>query len=86
MPKAKKNAKEKDLQVCLICEREIASGDYCEYHEKAYQNVMKNYDDWQEAYGELTFSEYLQKVIANSATGFWAKEVAEALLEKEKKK
>ncbi|NVM52794.1 MAG: hypothetical protein HWN66_03755 [Candidatus Helarchaeota archaeon] len=86
MPKSKSKAKVKDLKSCIICEREIHSENYCKYHVVAFQNVMQNYDDWKEGYGELTFLEYLQKIIENSATGIWAKEVAEKLLEKEKLK
>lgn len=47
---------------------------------------MENYEDWQEAYGELTFLEYLQKIIENPATGVWAKDVAEVLLKQEDSK
>ena len=64
----------------------LISDKYCDYHDKAYQNVMESYDDWQEAYGELDFVDYLKKLIDNPATGLWAKEVAEKLIESEEKK
>ncbi len=47
---------------------------------------MQSFDAWKEGYGELTFSEYLQKIITNHETGIWAKEVAEALSKKESEK
>jgi hypothetical protein len=84
VPKSENDIDKKDLKVCIICERPCASGDYCKYHADAYQNVMQYYDEWKEAYGELSFKEYLQKVIDNPATGIWACEVSEKLLEKEK--
>ena len=83
MPKSKRKAAKKDLDVCVICEREMLQDNYCEYHVKAYTNIMEAFDDWQEGYGELSFVEYLQKIIENPATGVWAKEVAEDLLKKE---
>ncbi|NVM28636.1 MAG: hypothetical protein HWN65_07310 [Candidatus Helarchaeota archaeon] len=86
MPKSKKKAKKEEPQVCSICERELSSEEFCKYHEHAYQNLMENYEDWQEAYGELTFLEYLQKIIENPATGVWAKDVAEVLLKQEDSK
>ncbi len=86
MAKAKAKAKKPENEGCLICDREKESEKYCKYHQKAYKNIMESFDDWQEAYGELSFSEYLQKIIENSATGTWAKEVAEKLLEDEKSK
>ena len=84
MPKAKEEIK--DSKSCIICERELASENYCTYHEMAYQNVMQAYNEWQKAYGELTFSEYLKKLIENTATGIWAKDVVENLLNKENSK
>ncbi len=77
---------DKKQQGCIICDREKISENYCKYHEKAYENVMAAFHDWQEGYGELSFIEYLQKIIENPATGDWAREVAEDLLRKEEAK
>ena len=81
-----KGAEEKDPDGCLVCERAKVSEEYCQYHDVAYQNIMKNFDDWKEEYGELSFEEYLAKLIENPAVGVWAKDVAEKLLENEKSK
>ncbi|MFX1298471.1 MAG: hypothetical protein ACFFD2_26895 [Promethearchaeota archaeon] len=86
MPKTKKKAERKEIQGCLICERERVSEKYCNYHEMAYKNVLKAHADWQEGYGELSFEDYLIKIIENSATGVWAKEIAESLIKKEDSK
>ncbi len=96
LPKSKKTASKKEdaengtpkenSKICVICEREIedlGENNYCKYHNTAYHNVMESYDEWQEGYGELSFSEYLKKLIDNPATGNWAKEVAEELLKRE---
>jgi hypothetical protein len=83
VPKAKKKVEKQEIQGCKVCEREKVSENYCKYHERAHQNVMEAYDDWQEGYGELSFEEYLKKLIENKATGVWAKQIAEELLEKE---
>ena len=86
MPKSNNDAEEQSVKVCTICGREIASGEYCKYHEEAYQTLQEKYTEWLEAYGELSFSDYLQKVIQLSETGIWAKEVAEDIAKKENEK
>ena len=63
---------------CIVCGRE-SSERYCEFHEKAYRNIILKYEDWQEAIG-VSWKEYLKAVVENSYTGTWAKEVAENLL------
>jgi len=86
MPKSNIDAEEQSIKTCTICDREISSGNYCKYHEEAFQNLQEKYDEWLEAYGELSFLDYLQKVIQNPETGIWAKEVAEDLVKKENEK
>jgi hypothetical protein len=53
--------------------------DYCENHQSAYVNIKKEYNNWQSAMN-ITFQEYLKKIIENENTGEWAKEVALHLL------
>ena len=86
VPKAKRASKTKDSNTCVICERERVSDDYCEYHDRAYKNVIEYFDEWQRAYGELSYAEYLEMVMENPSTGLWARSVAEYLLKKEKAK
>jgi hypothetical protein len=63
---------------CMVCDREAVEK-YCEFHEKAYQNVVQKFEDWKRATG-ASWKQYLEAVLENSCTGAWAKEVAEQLL------
>jgi len=65
---------------CRLCKRDCApSSDLCNYHLTAKRNVESGYKRWSEAYGGITWKEYLQRVGKSSETGQWAKEVAELL-------
>ena len=86
MPETPNETEGKNIISCTICKKEIPSGDYCKYHQEAYQNLKEKYNEWLEAFGELTFTEYLQKLIVNPDTGLWVKEVAEDLAKKENEK
>jgi hypothetical protein len=55
-------------------------GDLCQYHEEARRVVESAYGAWLRAYGEMTWETYLDRVITNTQTGQWAKEVAELLV------
>ena len=83
LPETPNETETKNTINCSICKKEIPSGDYCKYHQEAYQNLKEKYNEWLEAFGELTFTEYLQKLLANPDTGLWVKEVAEDLAKKE---
>jgi len=67
---------------CKVCERE-AENQYCELHEKAYRNIVKEYDVWKKA-SDVSWKQYLSEVAKNPFTGLWAKEVAESLLSQTK--
>jgi len=67
---------------CKVCERE-AEGDYCELHEKAYRNIVKEYDVWKKA-SDVSWKQYLSEIAKNPFTGLWAREVAESLLSQTK--
>ncbi|MGD9130812.1 MAG: hypothetical protein PVH73_04475 [Candidatus Bathyarchaeota archaeon] len=60
---------------CFVCGRE-AIEKYCEFHEEAYQNVVKKFEDWKRATG-ASWKEYLKELVENAYTGCWAKEVVE---------
>jgi hypothetical protein len=65
---------------CLLCKRECApSSALCKYHLMAKRNIESAYKQWTDAYGAITWKEYLQKIWRNSETGQWAKEVAQLL-------
>jgi hypothetical protein len=63
---------------CLVCGREAVEN-YCEFHEVAYRNVVRKFEDWKRATG-ASWKEYLKALVENAYTGYWAKEVAEQLL------
>lgn len=66
---------------CIICGRET-SETYCEFHGKAYQKIVLEFENWQQA-TEASWKEYLKAIIEHSYTGVWAKEVAMDLLKKD---
>jgi hypothetical protein len=63
---------------CLLCKRESGS-ELCKYHQTARENVELAYRRWVDAYGSIGWKTYLDRVITNSQTGQWAKEVARLL-------
>ncbi len=63
---------------CNVCERETLEK-YCEFHEKAYRDIVQKYEDWKRATG-APWEEYLKELVENAYTGCWAKEVALSLL------
>jgi hypothetical protein len=63
---------------CKVCKRETESK-FCELHDKAYRNVVKEYDVWKKA-SDVSWKEYLSEMANNSYTGLWAKEMVEYLM------
>ncbi|MDG6933806.1 MAG: hypothetical protein JRN68_03835 [Nitrososphaerota archaeon] len=71
------------LDTCNLCERKKEKdSDYCIYHSEAFKIINEKFPLWKDAFGELSWKEYLENLIKNSATGQWIKEVAEGLLKK----
>ena len=68
---------------CKVCESE-AENEYCELHEKAYRNVLREYDVWKKA-SDVSWKQYLSELVKNTYTGVWAREVAEHLMKSEEK-
>lgn len=64
---------------CKICARKAGESGYCEFHDKAYENIVQKYDTWKKALGIL-WKEYLSEIAKNPLTGQWAKEVAQQLV------
>jgi len=58
-----------------LCSREAVSN-LCRHHEEAKRRVEASYRRWAEAYGEMKWEDYLDKVKHNEQTGQWAKEIA----------
>lgn len=70
---------------CKIC-GENGSGELCSFHRKAEEKLIQVYLEWKEAIPNITWTEYLKKVVENKHTGKWAKEVAVYKLKKEAQK
>jgi hypothetical protein len=68
---------------CKVCKRETESN-FCELHDKAYRNIIKEYDVWKKT-SDVSWKEYLSEIANNSYTGLWAKEVTEYLMKSEEK-
>lgn len=65
---------------CPICNlNKYEESDYCENHQSAYLNLKREYNNWKNALN-ITFQDYLKKIIENENTGEWAREVATYLL------
>ena len=68
------------MTACRLCKRECApSSTLCKNHLAAKLNLESGYRQWSDAYGTITWKEYLKKVGRLAETGQWAKEVAELL-------
>ena len=68
---------------CGLCERQ-AEGGLCQYHLEARTEVEAAYRRWAEAYGSMSSTEFLKRVIGNPETGEWAADVARMLLRSER--
>lgn len=77
-PHVLRKAGEEEYMKCKLCGRETASS-LCRYHDEAKRKIEAGYRLWTEAYGEMKWTDYLDKVKHNEQTGEWAKEMAEML-------
>jgi DNA topoisomerase-1 len=69
------------LKKCRICHIACAENSvYCEKHQLAYENLEKAYTEWKTALN-ISWTDYLKKILKIKGTGQWAKEVAENILE-----
>ena len=79
------------ILICLVevCHRpkDIDSiHDFCNRHDKAYENIQSNFKEWKVAYGEkYRKKKYYQNLLTNEevSSGKWVKEVIKHLLELE---
>lgn len=70
-------------KTCIICQREQeASSELCRYHSVADENLRAGYEKWCYAYGELSWKDYLKRLLELPETGAWVKEVASWELKK----
>lgn len=67
---------------CAACSRETEEK-YCRYHMRALEQLKSHYARWVDAYGGVSWQEYLQKLCKMEETGAWLKEVILAEMKKE---
>ncbi len=66
---------------CPLCNlNKHEESDYCENHQSAYLHLKERYDDWEKSMN-ISWKEYLKKIIENENTGEWAREVAIYILD-----
>ncbi|MEO9363033.1 MAG: hypothetical protein ABI348_03945 [Nitrososphaera sp.] len=76
------------MNKCAACARESdgsGSKKYCSYHTRALEQLKSHYDSWVEAYGDISWQDYLQRLHKMEETGQWVKEVIEAEMKKEER-
>jgi hypothetical protein len=71
----------RSMAKCQVCNRKVESKDFCKYHLLAYETLKRSYDDWCEAYGKLSWKEYLKRLLKQKETGSWIKDVIKLELE-----
>jgi hypothetical protein len=62
--------------VCLICSRATADK-YCEYHRKSFDKLISNYASWKRALGDISWVDYLTKLLDLQETGSSIKDIIE---------
>ena len=63
----------------------IENSEYCIYHNKAKNYIKENYKKWNESYStNLTWDQYLDKLLKLENVGMWIKEVGDVELKKVK--
>jgi hypothetical protein len=64
---------------CAVCERKSGSSKWCTSHARAYENIVRGYDQWKKAL-QISWKEYLSQIANNPLTGEWAREVAKQMI------
>lgn len=66
-------------QKCVACHRKaLPGGTYCLHHKQALDSMTDHYKAWVDAYGSISWQDYLTKLSKMRDTGSWVKEVIEA--------
>jgi hypothetical protein len=67
---------------CTVCTQKVFndSGKFCLYHKQAYDNLIKHYKIWNKAFGDSSWTNYMNKLLELKETGSWVKEVISAEL------
>jgi hypothetical protein len=67
---------------CAACSRD-AKEKYCKYHLQALEQLKSHYGRWVDAYGGISWQDYMQKLLKMEETGSWVREVIEQEMKKE---
>ena len=67
---------------CKVCGRETLEGDFCPFHSKAYENILRSFGCLKKGL-KIPWKDYLREIRKNCLTGEWAREVAEYLIKNE---
>ena len=63
---------------CRLCRREAERGSVlCVFHTKAREALREGYKRWSDAYGELSWREYVNRIKGRAETGQWVKDLIE---------
>lgn len=65
---------------CLICSQ-ATSGKYCDYHSKSFAKLASGYESWKKALGEISWEDYLRKLLELRETGSSIRDVIEKELQ-----
>jgi hypothetical protein len=61
---------------CAACHRKNLDGSkYCTHHGQALQSIKDHHRAWSDAYGKISWLEFLDRVSEMDETGSWVKEV-----------
>jgi hypothetical protein len=70
-------------QKCAACHRNaLPDSKYCLHHEQASDNILNHYKTWVDAYGGISWEDFLNKLLKMQETGSWVKEVIALELKK----
>ncbi|WP_148681463.1 hypothetical protein [Candidatus Nitrososphaera gargensis] len=70
-------------QKCAACHRTTMSGSrYCLHHGKALESLTNHYKEWVDAYGGISWQDFLDRLSRMQETGSWVKEVIAVELKK----
>lgn len=66
---------------CAICGRVgVKDEGFCIFHSSALANVKAKFSQWQEAYDDISWERYLERIFDLNETGDSSKEIARHLL------
>jgi hypothetical protein len=68
---------------CTACHRRaLSDNEYCLHHKQAFDSMINHYKTWVNAYGRISWEEFLIKLSSMQETGRRIKEVIEVELKK----